>query len=238
VILIVKTGDTFDALKRTSGDFEDWVRRAMGAAGASARVHDARGGAPPPPGEADAAIVNGSPANVTERAPWMEETAAWLRDAAARGVPILGICFGHQLLAHALGGTVDWHPGGREIGTVDVELTGEGRDDALLGGLPASFPAHASHSQTVTALPPGAVRLARSGFEPNHAFRVGRAAWGVQFHPEFDETVMRAYVERHRAWLTAAGQDADGIRDAVRPSPGAHLLARFAQLADARPARP
>lgn len=238
MILIVKTGDTFEALKRSARDFEDWIRNAMGPPGPAAVVHDARRGPPPRLGPGDGAILTGSPDMVTERAAWMEETAAWLRELARAEAPLLGICFGHQLLAQALGGRVEWFPGGRELGTVDVTLTEEGRNDPLLGTLPASFPAHSSHSQTVTTLPPGAVLLARSALEPHHAFRVGPRTWGVQFHPEFTEPVMRAYVERHRDALTRSGQDADRVRDAVRPSPAGALLAHFAQLVVARPARP
>src|SRR5688572_21533998 len=67
-------------------------------------------------------IVTGSGAMVTDRHEWSERSAQWLRDAAHDGMPLLGICYGHQLIAHALGGEVDYHPAGREMGTVQLEL--------------------------------------------------------------------------------------------------------------------
>lgn len=122
---------------------------------------------------------------VSERLPWSEAAAAWLRDAVALGLPILGVCYGHQLLAHALGGRVDYHASGREIGTVAIERLPAAADDALLAAAPARFVAHASHQQSVLELPAGAVVLARSAHDPHHAVRYAPRAWGLQFHPEF-----------------------------------------------------
>ena len=75
--------------------------------------------------------------------------AAWLRDAAHAGVPLFGICYGHQLLAHALGGEVGDNPNGREMGTIDLELHPHAADDPLFAGLPMQFPAQATHLQSV-----------------------------------------------------------------------------------------
>jgi GMP synthase (glutamine-hydrolysing) len=98
---------------------------------------------------------------------------------------------------------VDYHPGGREIGTVDIDLLPAAVDDPLFASLPPGFSAHVVHAQTVMEPPPGAVRLAENAFEPTHAFRVGRRAWGVQFHPEFDLVRMTGYVDRLAADLVA-----------------------------------
>ncbi|NIQ10109.1 MAG: glutamine amidotransferase, partial [Gammaproteobacteria bacterium] len=72
-----------------------------------------------------------------------------------------------------------------EVGTVEVRLRPEAQDDRLFQTLPARFPVHATHSQSVLALPPGAVHLAENDFDPHHAMRIGSCAWGVQFHPEY-----------------------------------------------------
>jgi GMP synthase (glutamine-hydrolysing) len=117
-----------------------------------------------------------------------------LRDAVASGLPILGVCYGHQLLAHALGGRVDYHASGREIGTVGIERLPAAEQDALLAAVPQQFSAHASHQQSVLELPAGAVTLARSAHDPNHAVRYAPRVWGLQFHPEFSVEIMRGYL--------------------------------------------
>ena len=88
-----------------------------------ARVPRLRGEALPDPRSVRAVVVTGSAAMVTSREPWSERTAAWLCETVEVKTPVLGICYGHQLLAHALGGRVEDNPQGRHIGTVDVTLT-------------------------------------------------------------------------------------------------------------------
>jgi GMP synthase (glutamine-hydrolysing) len=146
--------------------------------------------------------------------------------------PVLGICYGHQLLAHALGGEVAHHPQGVEIGTVRVQRHAAAHADALLGHLPDDFAAQATHWQSVRRLPPGAVLLAGNAFEPHHAFRVGPSAWGVQFHPEFSADALRAYVEGMGPVLARAGRDAAQISAGLMDTPhAASVLPRFARLA-------
>lgn len=82
-------------------------------------------------------------------------------------MPALGICYGHQLLGHALGGTVGNHPDGGEFGTVEVRLLPEAAADPLFAGLPAVFPAQLFHRQSVLYLPSGAQVLASSQREPH-----------------------------------------------------------------------
>ena len=113
----------------------------------------------------------------------------------------------------------------------EVILTSEAVDDDLLGGGPAVFRAQASHLESVLELPPGATRLATTDLDPNHAFRVGRSAWGVQFHPEFDADITRGYLRARRAAITSEGLDVDRLIDGVAPAPHAtRVLRRFAGL--------
>ncbi|REM03370.1 glutamine amidotransferase, partial [Mycobacterium tuberculosis] len=107
------------------------------------------GGALPSHRDFAGVIVSGSAAYVTDRAEWSERSAQWLRAAAHDDRPVFGICYGHQLLAHALGGEVAYNPAGRESGTIELALDPSAVDDPLFGGLPARFPAHATHLQTV-----------------------------------------------------------------------------------------
>lgn len=165
-----------------------------------------RGDTLPDPAEVSGAVVTGSHAMVSHREPWSETTAAWLAQLVSRDTPVLGICYGHQLLAHALGGEAGNHPQGVEVGTVTVTLEEAAAGDALLRGLPAQFPANVVHWQSALRLPEGAVRLAGNAHEPVQAFRVGGNAWGVQFHPEFDAGVMRGYIDMLAGDLSAEGQ--------------------------------
>jgi GMP synthase (glutamine-hydrolysing) len=236
-MLIVKTGTARTALGGVETDFEHWIARGLGRRVQVCSVHE--GEELPAPYEVGGVVVTGSSAMVSHREAWAERTAGWLRDAVEAGVPVLGICFGHQLLAHALGGRVGPNPRGREIGTVGVTLADGAADDPLLGGLPAHFEVHATHMESVLELPPGAELLASTRLDPHHAFRVpGRPAWGLQFHPEFSAAVTRGYVEAKRQDMQAEGLDPDRLLAGVRETPwGEAILARFAELAgDVTPA--
>ncbi len=230
--LILKMGSTLPALKMRRGDFEDWITRGAGLAEEETRVIDvpSREDLPEPDG-ALGVFVTGSHTMVTERRDWSERAAEWLRGAVRRGLPVLGICYGHQLLAHAHGGEVADNPRGREFGTVQVALDAAAQSDALLGELPGTFAAHEGHTQSVLRLPPGAVRLASNPWDGNQAFRIGERAWGVQFHPEFDAEIMREYVGHFRGILAGEGQDPAEIETSARDNPhGPALLRRFVRL--------
>lgn len=231
-LYIFKVGETFDDVAAHMGDFEDWILRALGATSVPTRTVDPRKeDALPALRSVAGAVITGSHAMVTDREAWSEALAVWLRDAVNEQVPILGICYGHQLLAHALGGEVTNHPVGLEVGTVAIKLNENGAQDALLGQLPETFSAQVVHRQSVRRLPPGATLLAGNEFEPHHAFRVGPSAWGIQFHPEFDETAMAAYVTRMAKNGKVAGKPADGVLEQVGPTEeAASVLRRFGTL--------
>jgi GMP synthase (glutamine-hydrolysing) len=194
-IAVLRAGDAPAPIAARRGEFFDWIRRASGKAWPGDWLeHDLRAEAPPPPpGDVEAVVVTGSAASVTERAAWMLRAEAYLRDVAEARVPLLGICFGHQLLAQALGGRVERNPRGREIGTVALRASPNAEDDPVLGGAREGL-VNMTHVDTVIALPPRATVLARTERDEVAAFRVGEA-WGVQFHPEIDGEVMRGYVE-------------------------------------------
>jgi GMP synthase (glutamine-hydrolysing) len=183
-------------------------------------------------------LVTGSGAMVTERREWSERSAAWLREAAHAGTPVFGICYGHQLLAHALGGEVGDNPSGREMGTVGIELHPHASDDPLFGNLPPRFVAQATHLQSVLQAPEGARVLARSALDDCHAFRWGESAWGVQFHPEFSTTHMRGYVHAKHEALAREGGCAQRLSRTVRATPHARrVLRRFVRHAQAGSSR-
>ncbi len=230
-LAVVKIGNSFPATVTRLGDFEDWTVRGTGHTAPAVRVVDGFAASLPDCDELAGVVVMGSHAMVSDREDWSERLAVWIRRLVAEQVPFLGICYGHQLLAHALGGEVGYHPGGPEVGTRTITLLPTADDDPLFADVPESFLGHTTHSQTVLRLPPDAVALARNEHEPHHALRVGACAWGVQFHPEFDEAVMTDYVLAQSDHLRAQGQDPAALCQAVQATPvAAGLLRRFAAL--------
>ena len=130
--------------------------------------------------EFGAVVITGSRASVYWDEAWIEPLLDYVAAAHDRGLPVLGVCYGHQVLAAALGGRVE-SMGEYEIGYREVTRVA---DDDLLAGVPERFTAFTTHSDAVTELPSEAELLAENDYGV-HAFRVGDS-WGVQFHPEYD----------------------------------------------------
>ncbi len=229
-ILVLRTGDAIGELIERRGEFARWIRETVGDDGQHTWSElDVRFQAP---GEtrADAVIITGSAASVTERAPWMIRTEAWLRERVDEGTPVLGICFGHQLLAQALGGRVVKNAAGREIGTVKCSRCDD--DDPIFRGLPRDLTVNATHVDTVHDLPAGARLLASTKLERHAAFALKSHVWGVQFHPEIDGDIMRGYVDARSHVLRSEGIDTDALRAACIDTPhGVQILKNFVRLA-------
>jgi GMP synthase (glutamine-hydrolysing) len=230
-ILIIKTGSTLPEMKARRGDFEDWTLARLGVT--DGQVVDVTQGAPLPGYAAvSGVVVTGSHTMVTEHLDWSERTAQWLAGAVAQQVPTLGICYGHQLLAYALGGDVNNNPRGREYGTMEVQLAAEAATDPLLAGWAPTLRVQMCHCQSVLRAPAGVLRLAWNENNACQAFRAGPCAWGVQFHPEFDADVVRTYIDDMRPLLLADGQDPEALWAATVDTPyGEEILKRFARLA-------
>jgi GMP synthase (glutamine-hydrolysing) len=230
-LLIIETGRPIEALRRHRG-FGHWIRVAAGLPSHAVRCRQVDDGtALPEPADCSGVLVSGSAAMVTDREAWSERCADWLRRAHAQQIPLLGICYGHQLLAHALGGRVDFHPQGREIGTVRLHCQLQAQDDPLFRGLPAQFLAQMSHLQSVLEAPPGSRALACSAHEAHAALHFGAHSWGLQFHPEFSVLHMRSYIQARADALRREGADPRALRAAVSATPWARrLLRRFVGL--------
>jgi GMP synthase (glutamine-hydrolysing) len=224
-IAVVVTGTPIERTRLRRGGFAALLRDALGAQSPGLTELDAMAGPLRDLRDFRAVIVTGSAASVMERAPWMLATEARLRDAVHAGTPVLGICFGHQLLGQALGGRVAKNPLGREIGTVALELV---LDDPLLDRAHDPFFVNMTHLDSVVELPPGAQLLARSVLDPYAAVRFGPRAWGVQFHPEMDAEVMADYVRGRWDAIHSEGLDGQRISAGIAETPGGRaVLGRF-----------
>ena len=232
-LLIIKAGTTYPAIRKKAGDFDDMVIERAGLSLRDVTVcpvyQEQR---LPELSGIYAVIVTGSHEMVTDRAGWSVFLADWIREVAFGKVPLLAICYAHQLLAEALGGSAGYHPRGLELGSALIELTQEGAADPLTGVLPPRFTGHVTHAQTVTALPPGARVLAHNSFEAHHAVAFGPKMWGLQFHPEFTADIVHMYIDEDKERLEKKGYDTAALQGSVVESPhGGILLKRFIELA-------
>lgn len=128
-------------------------------------------------------IISGSHGPVWEEKAWIPPMMDFIREVHANESWLLGVCFGHHALGHALGGEVVMNSRGREMGTVPVYLTEEGKKSPLLAGFRSGDMASLAHRTHVKKLPEGAVKLAYNRMTPNQSFVLGRS-YGYQPHPE------------------------------------------------------
>lgn len=190
----------------------------------------------PLPGVADisALIVLGGAmgANDEYKHPFLADLKTLIRHVVESGVPYLGICLGGQLLAAVLGAQV---ASGRwdEIGNFDISLTDRGTSDPLFSGIARKFRTFQWHHDSFD-IPQGGMLLAYSDVCPNQAFRVGRCAWGLQFHPEVTEAIIRDWC----AWERSTSAKTEELIQAFSREAAAYgitarrLLHNFLQVAE------
>ncbi len=130
---------------------------------------------------------------------WTPALLDLIRRIADRGMPAFGSCWGHQIMARALGGRVVHDSDLAEIGCGPMMLTEAGEQDPVFGKFPSRFLANMGHHDRVSALPPGAVELVVSETQGNQAFRMGALPiYGTQFHSELDASRMRDRFKKYR----------------------------------------
>lgn len=156
-------------------------------------------------------IVLGGPQQAYDDASagWLAGTKDLLRTAVAAGVPTLGVCLGAQLLAVAGGGRVAPGSHGPEVGARLVAKRDIAARDPLFGPLPLSPVVVQWHEDEIVELPAGAVLLAAGTTYQHQAFRLGAAGYGLQFHIETDEPMVKRWTEETRPTMAAAGIDVD-----------------------------
>lgn len=232
-VLLVENGAPSEALVKAVGSYDRWFAAELGPRAAMSSIKAFEGEALPDARQFDAVVFSGSPLSVTRIEPWMEQAGAWMVEAAAKGVPVLGVCFGHQLLAHALGGRVVKNPLGREIGTIEVDLTEAGARDPLFATQSGPLRFQATHEDVVDRLPAEATLLATNRYGI-HAFRHGPRAWGVQFHPEMNAERLGALIRTREAPLRAEGLWEQALGSLGESPRGPTLLGAFLDQVEAK----
>lgn len=202
--------------------FDPWLERAP-----RERVHLVAGDRPDRPEAYAGVVVTGSSASVYEREPWSEAAIAWLRRAMEARIPVLGVCYGHQLLGEALGGegTVR-RAAAPEVGFLEVQLR---RGDPLFDALPSRFTTFMTHNDEVVARPAfeGWGESAACGLQ---ALRVpGAPVWGVQFHVEYPPEEQLRLLRMREARHPDLGFDAAAMF-AARSETGPQARALFGRF--------
>jgi GMP synthase (glutamine-hydrolysing) len=229
-LAVFTTGDPVPGAKAARGDFFRMIIEGVGVdyPGGFSNILSETVLSYQDPGSYSGIIVSGSPARLPDQKEWMLRVEDALRSAHEQKVPILGICFGHQLLGEALGGKVGPNPRGREIGTVPLTFCAT---DALLDAPSAEPTIVMTHLDSVLELPPGATVLRRTELDPHAALRFSDTTWGVQFHPEMDADIVGHYLRARRADIQAEGLEVDQILESRKASAyGTQLLRAFGQF--------
>ena len=200
-------------------DVFDWIRTAFGENPEGFLEWQAQKDKSPPEESFDAVVVSGSAASAFDREAWIGRLSDAILGWADVGMPILGICFGHQIVARALGGRVERNPIGWEVGTQPLELTVVGSHDPLFESITSPLDVMQSHRDIVVEAPQGAVTLASSPSCEHQSLAIGDNIRTIQFHPEYTIGHMTYLVGPRKPMLTEAGVDFEVMQTGIRETP-------------------
>lgn len=229
-LLYLGNGRRLQSVARLDERFESWgleVERRWAFAGDFPETLDGYGGI----------FLSGSPHGAYEDVPFIHREHALIQDAAARGIPMLGICFGSQILASALCGRDQvFRRESCEIGYKDLPVEAAAQDDALCAELGEAVHMFVWHNDEVRATHPDMTILARSDDCPNQIWRYrDQPFWGIQGHPEITAAQAPVWFDENRARMTADGADVEDLKRAANEAAAAKtMLTRFAALLAAR----
>jgi len=182
---ILQTGRAPDALIDTAGDYDQMFCTLLDGHGFEFETYAVLDGVfPAGPEAADGWLITGSRFGVYEDHAWIPPLEDMVRAIHAKALPLVGICFGHQIIAQALGGTVEKYPGGWAVGRVEYEQDGQ------------TLSLNAWHQDQVTTLPEGARVLAGNDFCANGILAYGDTIWTLQPHPEFSTAFVADLIEK------------------------------------------
>jgi GMP synthase (glutamine-hydrolysing) len=171
--------------------------------------------------EFNGVIMTGSAAMLADNQPWMQGAMKLVEQCVRDDRPFLGVCFGHQMLGAVCGAKVGPNPNGRRNGSCLVEVK---QPSPLFEGLPTTFHAQVSHRDVILEDRPEFLITATTAHDPRHSIQVGTNVFGVQFHPEWNMDVSRAYIDARQETLGV--EAAARMRDTLQPSPSATLVVK------------
>ena len=236
-LTIIQTGHVPEALRGQFGSYPAMFERMFDRTGDgfSYAVVAASDGEPlPAPETLEGIVITGSPAGVYDDLPWMEPLRSFIRQAYERRTPMLGVCFGHQIMADALGGDVRKSDKGWGIGRHSYQVQSR---PSFLAGAPAALSIACSHQDQVMTPPAEAEVFLASSFAPNAGlFYRNGAALSVQPHPEFDDDYALTLAELRRGQAPDKTVDT-AVASMITPSDSPVLcdaIARFFHGASAR----
>ncbi|RDX34220.1 glutamine amidotransferase [Arcobacter sp. HD9-500m-PIT-SAG03] len=222
-IFIIKVGSTFDEIVNEYGDMEDWIVNYIDDLNVNV-INIQNKETLPTIEECLGVIITGSHTMVTQEFSWSVSIEKFIRTLFTNNIPLLGICYGHQLIAKSLGGKVDYHEKGMELGCVEIKSNEHAKNDAIFKYIPSSFNAHVIHSQSIIKLPKHAILLASNDFENTHAFKMEPCTWGVQFHPEFNDYIMKSYIYEASKMKNINENDKHRLINNVKNTPAANEI--------------
>jgi GMP synthase (glutamine-hydrolysing) len=232
-LLIVKTGSAIDLVRQKYGDFEDLIINGAGIEQDLVEVFDAKDETLtfPLPDQYAGIIITGSHDMMTFADDWMLDLKEWITTIPGTGIPTLGICFGHQAMAEAFGGKVDYRDWGPEVGYVKVKFEAETQKDKLFGFMHDKAMVYQYHSQSVVGFPEKAFLLGSNNIDFYQVMRYNDYMWSCQFHPEFTEDVLKEYIQHNALHLTSEGLDPYELLTRLQPDEtGSLLLKRFINI--------
>lgn len=180
----------------------------------------------PEPAHVMGVFVGASVAGAYDQERWIEREHGVLRELAETGVPMLGLCFGSQILASALVGRDQvFKRATRETGFDEITLSPAGKTDPLTQALPERLRTFMWHGDEVRADHPDILILADGKDCANHVWRWRHGlVWGVQPHPEMDQEQICRFIEKNRDWFAREGKDADALLKRPEPNDQLHMV--------------
>ena len=191
-VLIIDCGPSLSDVSKHYGVAPEWIMESLKNKGCNFTWVKPYVGDKIQSNNADAWIITGSPCSVYNCEAWMVNLEKEMKNIQSSQIPVLGICFGHQLIAKSFGGKVELNPNGWELGAYPVQITAAGKKSHLFSGIENYAIVYESHQDSVTVLPQNAIEFARNN-KGNQAFIIHDYFYGVQFHPEFSWEVIKMY---------------------------------------------
>ena len=193
-LLIISAGPGLDDVTSACGEASDWFAECIKNTNITISINNIYKNEDFDESAYDAWIITGSASSVMSKENWINKLEIKIRYAYKKNIPILGVCFGHQIISSALGGEVIRNKKGWELGSYKLDINKEGQINSIFKNIIIDDYFYFSHQDIVTKIPSEGTELARNNMGIQ-SYSVGNKIFGVQFHPEFSTHIMEKYVE-------------------------------------------